>query len=289
MGKVTLQMRQPKKSVAGTSASRPAKAGTKATPKVKPVKPTKPINLYPSLSDMIATMEPETESERVRRELQEYVRGGRAPTPVAGSSISDSELVSKIKKVVKTVSEGATVGCDRGRVHISISGATAELLSQPGGKLGVKVTPTGNAEVYAEQKTPGGKVRLATGLDEPVHFEVVHQDIRFEGKVNQQRWEMTLSIGQTVPNIADLPKIFQQGESSLRSVAIAAKDFDVNNIDATGKAVEPHVEPLGKAIKAAEKLYRAEPRWSFGISATGPMSDQSEMPTTIGAVLTFHF
>lgn len=257
-------------------------------PNQRPSGPSRgPINLQ--LPPDYQYVPPETDSERLTRTLREYTYGPPPPPPPP-SSMADSEFVEQITRVMMTLDEGATVRCEAGRINVSIHGATAELLSGKGGRLGAEVTTTGSAEVYAEQKTSSGaKVRLSGNLDDPLNFEVTYRDLRFITKVNTERWEMTLSIGQFIPMATELPGIFRQGESSLRSVIGSARDFDIDNVDATKQAIEPHVEPLGKAIRSAKSIYDARTGWNFGVGMSGPMSKDSDTPTSINATLTFRF
>jgi len=199
----------------------------------------------------------------------------------SGKPMADNEIISSVRSAINAVTKGVPlVEHQRGRLNISVSGATAQLLL---GRttVGAKVSPGGvEAETRVGELNVGATINWSGDLGISTSYRGWH----FSGSLSSEQWALNLSypLGSTPPNLGELGRIFQEGEGAIRSIARDATRFrrlqDVTNISDT------HGEQLGqvkRAIQAASAVAdSSESNVSFGLSVRGSWSSGSEaIPT----------
>ena len=171
------------------------------------------------------------------------------PAPMPG----DNALIESVKKALNVAVDGVTVKRGPASVNISVSGATAELLVK-GAKFSLQGSPTGS-------------VGIGTS----------YRGVAFAATMSSDRWDMQLTFGVSDPisNLAQLGKIFGEGEQALRNIAGKAATFNnLSDIGPIKDAIKPDTQPVKDAIDAAKGIMGAADarpyRPNIGITASGP-------------------
>ena len=174
------------------------------------------------------------------------IPGSSGATPVRAG---DPEIIDRLKSFLKTLQSMPTAikwtGNDASAA-ISVSGLTATL----------------------------GPVEATAGWDRTLELKTSVSGMEFSGKIDpsNKNWEMTFTIGNDVPNLADVATVFQKGESALRGVVMNADKVDLKNPSKTVALFKPYVDPIKGAVDAASKIAKQRPGdISFGVSLKGPL------------------
>lgn len=215
------------------------------------------------------------------------------PADTAPPSVStggDSELISAVRGAISTISEGVTVERGPAYARINASGATAGL-REGGEQVSARVTPTGGVRLRAEgtegfsEVTEGGTsigisprgtgVRVKAGVTWAgrLSFSGSVENFHFNMTMSAERWSMTLTFPsrQMPADLSQLGQVFGQGESALRQALVeTAGVSDLSEIPDLADRLKPHIAPIRKAIKTAQRVAATKPGLSFGIRAQGP-------------------
>lgn len=188
------------------------------------------------------------------------------PPPAKSTPLSSSDLVDGVKKVIKTVNDGVTIGPKGNNLNIGVTGLTVNLNS---GAASVGVSWTGKLKLQADSG--------------PFHFE---------GTLSKDQWEMTLSFPQDtyIPNMSNLPKVFSEGENALRKMASAIGTFNnVNDISKVAALIKPHVDAASEALDAVSGIKNAKKGPSFGFKLGSPpaMPGQQGIPPGVQGSVVF--
>lgn len=180
---------------------------------------------------------------------------GPPPSPAPGTgptTNSDSELIDAVKKAISTINAGVTIGKkDKTNVNIGVTGLTANLRrGQSLASLGLSWT--GTLKLDAENG--------------PFHFS---------GALSKDRWEMTLSFPRDtyIPNLSTLGKVFAEGETAIRKMADATRNFTtVSDAGKIGALIKPHAAALEEAVSAVSGIAKTPKQGgaSFGFKLGSP-------------------
>lgn len=243
-----------------------------------------PLDLTISWADFLRL---EAQSAR-----DETVHPALAPSSTAPAESAPSDLVRRVAGVLASPAR-IEIEQEFGRVEITADGATAELTTH-GVTAGAEVEyeEPESATVYAEHRSSGGtRTRVSLNLgDQTVQFRTSYEDIRFSATVNSDRWQIKFSWGQRVPDLSSLDSVFREAEQGIRDAAAAVGTMvDHSNITAVAHTARPHLEPLRDAIDTAGRIASIRRGVSLQLSASGPMSPDSDRPFQVQALLTVTF
>jgi hypothetical protein len=167
---------------------------------------------------------------------------------------SDSEILSSIQKAFKKVPTEIKVARPHGQVVIDVTGFTIKL--RPG-----------------EQRSIGGFVQWGGKMG----IQASSGNMTFEASLTKDEWNLKVAytLGQSVPSLMDLTKIFEEGEQSLERVVdeITKGISSHKDISAIKEALSPHWDKVGSAIKAATQIAKDKPgkvSLSIQAGAKGP-------------------
>lgn len=152
----------------------------------------------------------------------------------AGLPVTGSDLAALLKKLLNIPTD-ITIDDKTGKAVISTSGATIELRSRAGLKVGGSVDWNGKMGVAAAY---GG--------------------LSLKGSLTAQQWDLqlTYSLGPATPDLGGLAKIFQDGVQSLRETVSAIDK--AGNVAAIKDAVSSHWDKVDKAIKTAAQISKVK-------------------------------
>jgi len=159
---------------------------------------------------------------------------GGATGSAASLPITGSDLAASLKKLLNIPTD-ITIDDKTGKAVISTSGATIELRSRTGLKVGGSVDWNGKMGVAAAY---GG--------------------LSLKGSLTAQQWDLQLSytLGPAMPDLSGLAKIFQDGVQSLQETV---SDIDkAGNIPAIKDAASSHWDKVDKAIKTASQISKVK-------------------------------
>ncbi len=185
--------------------------------------------------------------------------GSAASLPMTGS-----DLAASLKKLLNIPTD-ITIDDKTGKAVISTSGATVELRSRAGLKVGGSLDWSGKMGIAAAY---GG--------------------LSLKGSLTVQQWDLQLSytLGQAMPDLGSLAKIFQDGVQSLQETV---NDIDkVGNIPAVKDAVSSHWDKVDKAIKTASQISKVKAgQLSVGgqVEVKGPTFGGGPQPATEAKIL----
>lgn len=196
--------------------------------------------------------------------------GGAAAKPL--DPARSSALVDDVKKLVSRVADGVTLSKGPGSLNIKVTGATAKLQGSAG-SAALALSWGGTLGVKAESG--------------PFHFS---------GELTRDTWEIALSFpdDDAVPNLADLPKVFSEGEKALRKIAAATATFsDVSDAKRIGALVKPHIQALEEAVSAVSNIPPPEKKsgksFGFKLGSPDPLPGEQGMPKGVQGTLTFTY
>ena len=181
---------------------------------------------------------------------------GSAPSPTA-----DSELVNAVKKAVKTINDGVTVGKKGANINLGVSGFTANLKDGQAA-LSLGLSWSGTLKLDAESG--------------PFHLS---------GTLSKDKWEVVLSFPQDtyIPNLSTLGKVFSEGERAVGKMASATRSFsNISDASKVGAMMKPHVAAVQDAVEAVSGIAKASKKggmslgFKFGSPEPGP--GQQGMP-----------
>jgi hypothetical protein len=203
------------------------------------------------------------------------------PIPSAPPSPTESKLNDLIKKASAAI-EGVDIKYRNGRVHISVTGVTADRswgkanpLTLSGG-VGV-----GGPKVGMEKGAT--KVSVGAGWDKTLKVETEVGKFHFSGELEPgfkngsltgvKRWELKVSYPEdiTIPDMSKFGKVFSEGADAMQDIASEAGTFEnLNDIPRITKAISPHVKPVKEAIEGVVGIAKAKPsakpKVSFGVT-----------------------
>jgi len=192
--------------------------------------------------------------------------GGAAPkTP------SNSELIDAVKKAVTLVYEGPTlVGDDKGNIKLGITGLTAN----------IKKGDTG--------------LSMNIGWGDSLVLKADAGIFHFSGSISKDKWEISLTFPKdsSVPNLATVGKVFNEGGRAVQNIAEATQSFkNINDASKVGALIKPHVAKVQDAVEALSGIKDAEKKggMSFGLKFGSPdpgPGDQGKMPGGIQGQVT---
>ncbi|MEO8026250.1 MAG: hypothetical protein ABI823_07240 [Bryobacteraceae bacterium] len=157
---------------------------------------------------------------------------------------STSDVVDAVKKVIKSVNDGVTIGPKGANFNVGVSGATANLKS--------------------------GEKALSFGLSWSGALKLNANSGPFylSGTLSKDRWEIILSFPQDtyIPNSANLAQIFSEAERGLGKIAAATQGFtNVSDVSKVGALIKPHVGAVQKAVEAASGLAKASKKGGMSL------------------------
>lgn len=174
---------------------------------------------------------------------------GDATGSAASLPMTGSDLAASLKKLLNIPTD-ITIDDKTGKAVISTSGATIELRSRAGLKVGGSVDWNGKMGVAA-----------------------AYSGLSLKGSLTAQQWDLQLSytLGPAMPDLGSLAKIFQDGVQSLQETV---SDIDkAGNIPAIKDAVSSHWDKVDKAVKTASQISKVKAgQLSIGgqVGAKGP-------------------
>jgi len=231
--------------------------------------------------------QPQTEEERLNQRLQHILQVPGRQQHMA----QERDLFANIKNIFRDFPREIKIENEQGLLQVSMSGATAEL-REGTSRAGVNVGLDGTPEFYAETRDNTTRTRVSSSPSQPMQFQVTHREMTFTGTLTLDYWEVKFSIGSLVPDLNELPNIFRQGESSLRSALTAIDGLEQANFSTVKQAVKPHMQPIKDSIEAASQVARIRHRVNFSLNARGPTHNQpqsSEEGFQVGVLLTITF
>jgi hypothetical protein len=183
-----------------------------------------------------------------------------------------SELLDNVKRVVSRVAEGVTLTRGSGSLNIKVTGATAALTTAAG-SAGLTISWGGTLGLKAESG--------------PFHFA---------GELSKDKWEIALTFpdDDAVPNLAELPRIFSEGEQAMRKVAVATAGFsNISDAAQVGARIKPHVAALEEAVSAASGIPLPDKKsgksFGFKLGSPDPLLGEQGIPRGVQATLTFTY
>jgi len=187
--------------------------------------------------------------------------GAGAPAP-AGPPAADSELVDAVKKAIKTVNDGVTVGKKNANVNLGVTGLTANLKNGEENALTVGISWSGTLKLDAESG--------------PFHVS---------GTLAKDKWEVVLSFPQDtyIPNLSTVGKVFTEAEKGLGKMAAATQSFhNISDVSKVGALIKPHVSAVQDAVEAVSGIAKANKKGGmslgFKFGSPDPMPGQDGMP-----------
>jgi hypothetical protein len=198
-----------------------------------------------------------------------YVAGSSGATPVRAG---DPEIVDKLKCLLKTLQSVPTEIKWTGKdacAGISVSGLTASLAA---------------GDVKFEAKA---------GWDKTVELKTTVSNMSFTAQIDpvNKTWNMTFTIGEEVPNLADVANVFQKGESAMRGVISNVGNINPRDVGKTVAQFKPYVDPIKDAVEAASQIAKQRPgNITFGVSLkSGSPNSPNDRGVTVTAVITIFF
>ncbi|WP_319577117.1 hypothetical protein [uncultured Desulfobacter sp.] len=203
--------------------------------------------------------------------------------------ISESALKSVLEKA-KSLKTKIEIKRGRGRVEISLTGVTSEIMppvpksSKERTTLGVKVGYDGTVSAYKAHVYKLGqglllKEKISTASGQPFRLEYSHKQlaIALTFKSNDKkgmsfdRWEFSISWGNVGPDLQSLGEILKKGEESARSVLGAIQLLDsLDDVKKVTDAVKPHVEPIQKSVKSVASIMKVQQGINLSFKIEGP-------------------
>ncbi len=231
--------------------------------------------------------QPETEEERINRNLQQMLQGSRQPSQVA----QEEGIVTRIIEVFNNFPRDVTLQNENGMFQLTMGGLTAEL-REGEDRAGIHMSFGGEPEVYVDSSNGPNLVRVSSSPSQPMRFQFSHRDIHFTGTLTPDHWQVALSIGSLVPDINELPHIFRQGERGMRGALLAIDGLERVSPSTVQQAVEPHIQPIKDSIHAASQIAHVRHRVNFSLHARGPTPNSrgsQEEGFQVGVLLTITF
>jgi hypothetical protein len=217
----------------------------------------------------------ETSEQRLNR----IIKGGAVGAKSEPQKLSKSQLSTLIDKIS---SFKAKIEIKRRLwgTEISLSGATAELNTKKDDKIGVTTDFSGKVGVYRERRLGNGITeKISTQMGRPLRLEYKVKDLAVtltfsstdEKSMSFDRWEFSVSWGNTGPDIFSLEKIFTAGEKGMRGSFEALKKLEnLNDVTKVKRELEPHMKPISESVKKASDIAKIKPGINIGISVQGP-------------------
>lgn len=85
------------------------------------------------------------------------------------------------------------------------------------------------------------------------------------------RWQFTVSWGNTGPDLFSLSKIIQAGEKGIRGSLDTLQHFEkFDDIGKVKREMASHVKPISESVKKAASIAKIKPGINIGISAQDP-------------------
>jgi hypothetical protein len=161
--------------------------------------------------------------------------GFRLSAPPGGPGPSKSELVARMKKVLAAIPTTVEHEWKNGVATISVSGATAKLYH---GKM-----------QHSVSRSWGGDLQ----------FKTQASGVAFTASMSDKDWHLTLSFGESAPNISDLETVFKKGEAALRGALRDLDKVDWGNPSKTKQVFTPYLDPVKSAVDAVSKAAKRRP------------------------------
>jgi hypothetical protein len=202
--------------------------------------------------------------------LQPGAGTSAAAAPAKTPAPSDSELIDAIKRAIKTVNNGVTIGSEGANVKLGVSGATANL------------------------KTGDNSASLGISWGGTLKLDAESGPLHFSGNLAKDKWEITLSFPEDdyVPDLSSLGKVFSEGEKAIWRMADATRGF--NNISDAGKVsalLKPNISAIKDALEAVDSIKGAKGGASFGfkLGSPDPLPGQQGIPGGVQGTVVFTY
>jgi len=188
-----------------------------------------------------------------------------APVETPQPSIEISELIQTLREAFESIPTEINIEQAHGMVNITASGATIELRHRQRGReshddellsIGGTVEWEGTLGFYTSACNPA----------------VSNRCVGFSGSLSREEWKfgVSYSIGSSLPNLADIVRIFQEAQNALPGIADATSSFrSLDDFSAIEEAISPQLDTIKAVVEAAEQYAETRSRQvSFGFSAS---------------------
>ncbi len=215
---------------------------------------------------------------------QATIGGMQSPFPM----LSHAQLQAIIAESERPIREW--LKANTSRLHIrSLSSIVAEVYrevpkaaGQGRGTIEYLVKDWAASAGYAKIKVGGPTVGLrgkgfeaagSVSWSGGFAVETSYEGFHFSGSMEADTWEMSLTFPgeKYTPDLSRLSEVFGKGEKAMRAILAETAGFErLEDIPEIAKAVSPHLEPVKKAVKAAQGAAATKAGVNFGIEASGP-------------------
>jgi hypothetical protein len=149
--------------------------------------------------------------------------------PGTVSKAQESELIARVKKALNAIPTSIEIKGDQGAIKIAVTGPTATLKT---GSLTHSVGGSWTGDLEFKTQAPGAA---------------------FTASISPDKWNLSLVLGRTAPNLSEMETVFKKGEAALRGALGDLNKIDWSSPSKTKQLFTPYLGPVKAAVDAVSR------------------------------------